>query len=159
MKVDSRSGGEVAPTTGRQANKRRKNRNSRRSSNSETKMTKQARRQRKKSCSSLETGMTDHSQGSVKRHDGKQKTVSTEEQKSAIRPTPSDENSSCQTQGLSSGNRIRDWFSGLSWEDRSSVMSIQDGAFLATLVDLATPLSEPHAATGLASSSRGRDGE
>lgn len=119
---------------------------------------KNGRRQRKKSCSSAESGTAENSKGSMKgslSSRGKEKSGRTDAHVPVVH---GDASSTSEEQISSSGVRVRQWFSGLCWEDRVATMCIEDAAFLATLVDLASSSSgshEPHT-TG---ASRGESGE
>lgn len=102
------------------------------------------RRQRKKSCSSADSGTAGHTEGSMKDSHGKDKVGSSDPHVPLV---DSDASNASKEQISSSGDRVRQWFSQLSWEERSAVSCIEDAAFLATLVDLASSSSGPNQPT------------
>jgi hypothetical protein len=119
---------------------------------------KNGRRQRKKSFSSAESGTAENAEASVKgslSSHGKEKAGRTDAHVPVVH---GDASSTSKEQISSSGDRVRQWFSGLCWEERAAVSCIEDAAFLATLVDLASSSSGSHdpLTTG---ASRGESGE
>lgn len=86
-------------------------------------MTKHGRRNRKKSSSE---GNDDGKDGH--HHHGRKGASNGGTHMPAVPPT---------TTKNSSGESICGWFSGLSWQDQAAVSSIEDTAFVATLLDLA----------------------
>ena len=138
MTLDSRRvGGEA--TAGQKTPRRRRNRGSGKRNNSggegaRGNMNKHGRqRNGRKSCSSLESVMS--AEGSVK--EGKEKGANG----SHVPAVPADASKAVKSQHSDS---IRGWFSSISWQERAAVCSIEDTAFVATLLDLAASSSHHH---------------
>lgn len=138
--MDSRGG--EAGTAGQKTARRRRNRSGKRRNNKsdgQGVMTKNGRRNhRKKSCSSLES--TSNAESVGKENQGKEKGAK-DVHVPAVQAAP-------KSQHSAKGETIRGWFSSLSWEDRASVTSVEDTAFVTTLLDLASSLSSPHHSSG-----------
>lgn len=137
--MDSRGGGGEATAGQQKTRRRRKNTRNRGKRNTEG-MTKNGRRNRRKSCSSAETGANAESGAKDTTHGVKEK-GSTGGHMPAV---PAEATKS------TSGDSIRGWFSSLSWEDRAAVSSIEDTAFVATLLDLASSSSHQSTITSRA---------
>ena len=102
-------------------------------------MTKNGRRNhRKKSCSSTESASNVES-------GGKENHVKEKGAKDVHLPAV---HAAAKSQHSASGESIRGWFSSLSWGDKASVTSIEDTAFVTTLLDLASSWSSPHHSSG-----------
>lgn len=92
-------------------------------------MTKGGKRNRRKSCSSAADGEGD---SGVKDKTGTQMSAGAAS-KATKNTTP---------------DSIRGWFSSLSGQDRAAASSIEDTAFVATLLDLASSSGHPHHTDG-----------
>lgn len=99
------------------------------------------RRQRKKSSSSVDSGAAGSLEGSMKGSQRKEKAGFSDPHVPVIN---SDASNASKEQISSSGHRVRQWFAQLSLEERAAVSCIEDAAFLATLMDLASASSGPH---------------
>lgn len=95
------------------------------------------RRNRKKSHSSTETTTTTEGEKNA----AVVKEKATAGSSSDAHHVPPAVNDSAKRTGAAPGESIRGWFSSLSWEDQTAVCSIEDTAFVASLLDLLTSLS------------------
>jgi hypothetical protein len=62
-------------------------------------------------------------------------------------PAATSDSSDGITDSKFSGGQIRDWFSLLAGEDLATALCIEDGAFLATWIELSASQSEHHGQT------------
>ena len=136
-------GGGAAPTAGKKTPRRRKNRQKKRNSVEKggARGMNHERRQRKKSASSVESDILLKAETRVKEAQIEEKDESIESHLPALAGS---EDGAAKGRDSSSRGQVRRWFSSLSWEERASVSSIDDTAFLATLVELASSSSGTH---------------
>ena len=132
------SGGEAAAGSTRKQRRKARGRHNQQTTAPST-MTKHHRRNRKKSHSSTETTTTTTGGDGNDVTAGKEK--GTTGSSSEVHDVPPIVFHETTKRTDAPGESIRGWFSSLSWEDQTAVCSIEDTAFVASLLDLLASLS------------------